>query len=187
MEFLNDLLQSDAINQIVVIVIGAVAVWLGTVLSKYYNKAKDKIDAERKAYEVQHGKHQVELLEKLANTAVRFVQQKFFDEDGPAKFDKAMQIMRDNFEKYNIKIGGVHLDEYIESAYITMVNEFKKQQANEAKEVIVEVKTEGDVELLTEPKPDTIEATQEVSPQESITEQDLIEMVNEDVQDLEQP
>ena len=127
MDLINDILSSEEFRNLLLSIITAIMGLLAThakilITAMIAKDEEKKIEAENKV-----GKAQVEILESIALTAVRYVQQVFYDSNAEDKFKQAIRIAQNELDGRNISIGGENLEYYIEAAYNTVKKEFDKK------------------------------------------------------------
>ena len=127
-DFLNDILQSEAFRNLLLLIITSVATVVGNKVRQTQDVAKDKLRAEAEAFEATHGVEQTKLLKEIAMLGVRYAQQRFKDRGGPEKLQEAIFVTRSAAERYNITLGGMELEQYVEEAYNIVKEEFHKQE-----------------------------------------------------------
>lgn len=163
-DFLNDILQSEAFRNLLLLIITSVATVVGNKVRQTQDVAKDKLRAEAEAFEATHGVEQTKLLKEIAMLGVRYAQQRFKDRGGPEKLQEAIFVTRSAAERYNITLGGMELEQYVEEAYNIVKEEFHKQEEEERgndnvclelddKENASEIKmTKGEIEYVLSDK-----------------------------------
>lgn len=154
MEILTDILQSEELRgfllSVITIIVGAIA----ERAAHWFNAGREKLQAEKEAFEVKNGVEQTKLLEQIAMTAVRFIQQRYYDSDGQEKLQEAIDKARNELlNKYNIEIGGQELEVYIEAAYNQAKEEFKRQTELDKELKRVEMLEMDDVVEVVEEDP----------------------------------
>ena len=97
------------INQIILILILALAAWLGAQAKNLYRKYIDN-----------------EIKQNVCRTVVRFVEQVYIDLHGPEKLSQAMEKASEILEGYGITISESELIAMIEAAVNEFNNAFKK-------------------------------------------------------------
>ena len=97
------------INQIILMLILALAAWLGAQAKNLYRKYIDN-----------------EIKQNVCRTVVRFVEQVYIDLHGPEKLSQAMEKASEILEGYGIKISESELIAMIEAAVNEFNNAFKK-------------------------------------------------------------
>lgn len=130
-DFLNDILQSEAFRNLLLLIITSVATVVGNKVRQTQDVAKDKLRAEADAFEATHGVEQTKLLKEIAMLGVRYAQQRYKDRGGPEKLQEAIFVARSAAERYNITLGGMELEQYVEEAYNIVKEEFHKQEEEE--------------------------------------------------------
>ena len=133
-DFLNDILQSEAFRNLLLLIITSVATVVGNKVRQTQDVAKDKLRAEAEAFEATHGVEQTKLLKEIAMLGVRYAQQRYKDRGGPEKLQEAIFVARSAAERYNITLGGMELEQYVEEAYNIVKEEFHKQEEEEEEE-----------------------------------------------------
>lgn len=98
--------------QIVVIIVIAIATWLGTQAKNLYKKYIT-----------------TEIKQSVAKTVVRFVEQVYVDIHGAEKLEKAMEKASEILAEYGITISKSELIALIEAAVNEFNNAFKKNTA----------------------------------------------------------
>ena len=101
---------SQYLAQIIVIIVVAIATWLGTQAKNLYKKYIT-----------------TEIKQSVARTVVRFVEQVYVDIHGAEKLEKAMEKASAILAEYGIKIGKEELIALIESAVNEFNNAFGKE------------------------------------------------------------
>lgn len=104
---------SQYLIQIAVIIVIAIATWLGTQAKNLYKKFIT-----------------TEIKQSVARTAVRFVEQVYADIHGAEKLEKAMEKASEILAEYGIIISKGELIALIEAAVNEFNNAFKKGNAN---------------------------------------------------------
>ena len=127
-DFLNDILQSEAFRNLLLLIITSVTTVVGNKVRQTQDVAKDKLRAEAEAFEATHGVEQTKLLKEIAMLGVRYAQQRYKDRGGPEKLQEAIFVVRSAAERYNITLGGMELEQYVEEAYNIVKEEFHKQE-----------------------------------------------------------
>ena len=97
------------INQIILMLILALAAWLGAQAKNLYRKYIDN-----------------EIKQNVCRTVVRFVEQVYIDLHGPEKLSQAMEKASEILEGYGITISESELIAMIEAAVNEFNNAFKK-------------------------------------------------------------
>ena len=97
------------INQIILMLILALAAWLGAQAKNLYRKYINN-----------------EIKQNVSRTVVRFVEQVYIDLHGPEKLAQAMEKASEILEGYGIKISESELIAMIEAAVNEFNNAFKK-------------------------------------------------------------
>ena len=97
------------INQIILMLILALAAWLGAQAKNLYRKYIDN-----------------EIKQNVCRTVVRFVEQVYIDLHGPEKLSQAMEKASEILEGYGITISESELITMIEAAVNEFNNAFKK-------------------------------------------------------------
>ena len=97
------------INQIILMLILALAAWLGAQAKNLYRKYIDN-----------------EIKQNVCRTVVRFVEQVYIDLHGPEKLSQAMEKASEILEGYGITISESELIAMIEAAVKEFNNAFKK-------------------------------------------------------------
>ena len=119
-------LQPLIINAVITIV-GAVATYVGVRLKSIF---EEKVNTEQK--------------KKIVETTCRYVNQLYKDLEGPAKFQKAKDVILQQLDAKGIIITELELDVLIEST----VNSFK--DGYNGTTTLLEVKTPEEVEQIEE-------------------------------------
>lgn len=104
---------SQYLIQIAVIIVIAIATWLGTQAKNLYKKFIT-----------------TEIKQSVARTAVRFVEQVYVDIHGAEKLEKAMEKASEILAEYGIIISKGELIALIEAAVNEFNNAFNKGNAN---------------------------------------------------------
>lgn len=128
MDLINDILRSEEFRNLLLSIITALMGLLATHAKTLITAMIAKVEAQKIETENKIGKAQVEILESIALTAVRYVQQVFYDSDAEEKFVAAVKTAQAEIDKRNISIGGETLEYYIEAAYNTIKKEFDKKE-----------------------------------------------------------
>lgn len=126
MDLINDILSSEEFRNLLLSIITALMGLLATHAKTLITAMIAKIEVQKQEAENKIGKAQVEILESIALTAVRYVQQVFYDSNAEEKFKQAIRIAQNELDGRNISIGGENLEYYIEAAYNTVKKEFNK-------------------------------------------------------------
>ena len=126
MDLINDILSSEEFRNLLLSIITAIMSLLATHAKTLITAMIAKVEAQKIEAENKVGKAQVEILESIALTAVRYVQQVFYDSNAEEKFKQAVNIAQKELDGRNISIGGENLEYYIEAAYNTIKKEFNK-------------------------------------------------------------
>lgn len=103
---------SQYLTQIIVIIVVAIATWLGTQVKNLYKKYVT-----------------TEIKKSVAKTAVRFVEQIYIDIHGREKLEKAMERASQILAEYGITISDVELIALLEAAVNEFNNAFNKNEA----------------------------------------------------------
>ena len=103
---------SQYLIQIAIIIVVAIATWLGTQAKNLYKKYIT-----------------TEIKQSVARTVVRFVEQVYVDIHGAEKLEKAMEKASDILAEYGITISKGELIALIEAAVNEFNNAFKKGNA----------------------------------------------------------
>ena len=127
MDLINDILSSEEFRNLLLSIITALMGLLATHAKTLITAMIAKVEAQKIETENKIGKAQVEILESIALTAVRYVQQVFYDSNAEDKFKQAIEIAQKELDSKNISIGGENLEYYIEAAYNTVKKEFNKE------------------------------------------------------------
>ena len=127
MDLINDILSSEEFRNLLLSIITALMGLLATHAKTLITAMIAKIEVQKQEAENKIGKAQVEILESIALTAVRYVQQVFYDSNAEEKFKQAIRIAQNELDGRNISIGGENLEYYIEAAYNTVKKEFDKK------------------------------------------------------------
>lgn len=127
MDLINDILSSEEFKNLLLSIITALIGLLAAKVKVLITAMIKKIEAQKVEAESKMGKTQVEMLESIALTAVRYVQQVFHDSEAEEKFAEAIKAAQSEMDKRNISIGGETLEYYIEAAYNTVKKEFDKK------------------------------------------------------------
>lgn len=127
MDLINDILRSEEFRNLLLSIITALMGLLATHAKTLITAMIAKVEAQKIETENKIGKAQVEILESIALTAVRYVQQVFYDSNAEEKFKQAIEIAQKELDGRNISIGGENLEYYIEAAYNTVKKEFDKE------------------------------------------------------------
>lgn len=127
MDLINDILSSEEFRNLLLSIITAIMGLLATHAKTLIVAMIAKVEAQKIEAENKVGKAQVEILESIALTAVRYVQQVFYDSNAEDKFKQAIKITQKELDDRNISIGGENLEYYIEAAYNTVKKEFDKK------------------------------------------------------------
>ena len=127
MDLINDILSSEEFRNLLLSIITAIMGLLATHAKILITAMIAKVEAQKIEAENKVGKAQVEILESIALTAVRYVQQVFYDSNAEDKFKQAIRIAQNELDGRNISIGGENLEYYIEAAYNTVKKEFDKK------------------------------------------------------------
>lgn len=127
MDLINDILSSEEFRNLLLSIITAIMGLLATHAKTLIVAMIAKVEAQKIEAENKVGKAQVEILESIALTAVRYVQQVFYDSNTEDKFKQAIRIAQKELDGRNISIGGENLEYYIEAAYNTVKKEFDKK------------------------------------------------------------
>lgn len=126
MDLINDILSSEEFRNLLLSIITAIMGLLATHAKTLITAMIAKVEAQKIEAENKVGKAQVEILESIALTAVRYVQQVFYDSNAEEKFKQAIRIAQNELDGRNISIGGENLEYYIEAAYNAVKKEFNK-------------------------------------------------------------
>ena len=126
MDLINDILSSEEFRNLLLSIITAIMGLLATHAKTLITAMIAKVEAQKIETEKKIGKAQVEILESVALTAVRYVQQVFYDSNAEDKFKQAIRIAQKELDGRHISIGGENLEYYIEAAYNTVKKEFNK-------------------------------------------------------------
>ena len=127
MDLINDILSSEEFRNLLLSIITALMGLLATHAKTLITAMIAKVEAQKIETEKKIGKAQVEILESVALTAVRYVQQVFYDSNAEDKFKQAIRIAQKELDGRHISIGGENLEYYIEAAYNTVKKEFNKE------------------------------------------------------------
>ena len=127
MDLINDILSSEEFRNLLLSIITALMGLLATHAKTLITAMIAKVEAQKIETENKIGKAQVEILESIALTAVRYVQQVFYDSNAEDKFKQAIEIAQKELDGRNISIGWENLEYYIEAAYNTVKKEFNKE------------------------------------------------------------
>lgn len=128
MDLINDILSSEEFKNLLLSIITAFMGLLAVKVKTLIAAMITKIEAQKVEAESKMGKTQVDMLESIALTAVRYVQQVFYDSNTEEKFAAAIKTAQAEIDKRNISIGGETLEYYIEAAYNTIKKEFDKKE-----------------------------------------------------------
>ena len=128
MDLINDILSSEEFKNLLLSIITALIGLLAAKVKVLITAMVKKFEAQKVEAESKMGKTQVEMLESIALTAVRYAQQVFHDSDAEEKFAAAVKTAQDEIDKRKISIGGETLEYYIEAAYNTIKKEFDKKE-----------------------------------------------------------
>lgn len=104
---------SQYLIQIAIIIVVAIATWLGTQAKNLYKKYIT-----------------TEIKQSVARTVVRFVEQVYVDIHGAEKLEKAMEKASEILAEYGITISKSELIALIEAAVNEFNNAFNKGKAN---------------------------------------------------------
>lgn len=127
MDLINDILSSEEFRNLLLSIITALMGLLATHAKTLITAMIAKVEVQKLEAENKIGKAQVEILESIALTAVRYVQQVFYDSNAEDKFKQAVRIAQKELDNRDISIGGENLEYYIEAAYNTVKKEFNKE------------------------------------------------------------
>src|SRR5574344_57881 len=127
MDLINDILRSEEFKNLLLSIITALMGLLARHAKTLITAMIAKVEAQKIETENKIGKAQFEILESIALTAVRYVQQVFYDSNAEDKFKQAIRIAQKELDGRNISIGGENLEYYIEAAYNTVKKEFDKE------------------------------------------------------------
>lgn len=127
MELLNEMLQSQAMFGLAIVIIGGVATSLGVFGAKIYFKAKKEIDSNLEKIEAEKGKAFMETARYWADTIVRSVEESFREANGYEKLEIAIDKLKNHIGD-KVGLSEEQLEDLIESAYNGAKDGFKKSE-----------------------------------------------------------